>query len=78
MMYIIFAFIYSGLLLYNVKIILNEAIDSILFNTDIVNLNTSHLHSNKKFTSNIFFNNDLYHNYYQNDPELFSPLILYG
>jgi hypothetical protein len=74
MIYIIFAFIYSGLLFYNVKIISNEAIDWILFNTDIVNLNTSHLDSNKKSRSNRFF----YNNYYQNDPELFVPLILSG
>jgi hypothetical protein len=91
MIYIILACIYSGFLLYNVKIVSNEVIHWILFNNDTLTLNASNLivnetykkveKNNKKITNDFFYSefyfNELYYNY-QNDVELFIPLIIDG
>jgi hypothetical protein len=92
MLYIILACIYSGFLLYNIKILSNEAIHMVLFTNDTVSLNTTTLIANescckkeeKKYKKDVndffyseFYFNELYYNY-QNDIELFIPVVIHG
>jgi len=90
MIYIIFAFIYSVFLLYNVKIVSNNVIDWILVKNDTVSVNMTNLIANescykkvekiyKKDANDFFYSefyfNELYYNY-QNDPEMLVPLLI--
>ena len=90
MIYIILACIYSGFLLYNIQIVSNEITTWIILKNDTVSLNATNLIANescykkeeKKYKRNIhdffyseFYFNELYYNY-QNDLELFVPLLI--
>lgn len=90
MIYIIFAFIYSGFLFYNIKMVSNKAIDLILVKNDTVSVNMTNLIANEScykkvekkykrdandFFYSEFYFNELYYNY-QNDHELFVPLLI--
>ena len=83
MIYIILACIYSGFLLYNIKIVSNEITRWILSKNDTVSLNATNLIANescyKKDINDFFYSefyfNELYYNY-QNDYELFVPLLI--
>jgi hypothetical protein len=90
MIYIILACIYSGFLLYNIKIVSNEITTWIILKNDTVSLNTTTLIANescykkveKKYKKDVhdffyseFYFNELYYNY-QNDHELFVPLLI--
>ena len=90
MIYIILACVYSGFLIYNVKIVSDEITRWILLQNDTVNVNVTNLTANescykkkekkyKKDVNEIFYSefyfNELYYNY-QNDHELFVPLLI--
>ena len=89
MIYIILACIYSGFLIYNIKIVSNEVIHWILFKNDTVSRNMTTLitnessyktpEKNNKLSNDFFYSefyfNELYYNY-QNDVELFIPLLI--
>ena len=87
MIYVILACIYSGFLLYNIKIVSNEVIHWILLKNDTVSLNMTTIIANEScykkpeknngndFFYSEFYFNELYYNY-QNDHELFVPLLI--
>ena len=83
MIYIILACIYSGFLLYNIKIVSNEITTWIILKNETVILNATNLIANescyKKDVNDFFYSefyfNELYYNY-QNDHELFVPLLI--
>lgn len=83
MIYIILACVYSGFLLYNVKIVSDEITRWILFNNDMASQNMTNLiagecyknskknyrnHTTDFFYSEFYFN-ELYYNY-QNDVDI--------
>jgi len=78
----IFAFIYSGFLLYNVIIISNEVKKIALLKNNTVDkinkmekMGLFELNKSYDIFYSEFFFNDLYYNY-DNDPELFIPLFM--
>jgi len=78
----IFAFIYSGFLLYNVIIISNEFKKIVLLKNNTIekidkieNMTLFQINKSYDFFYNEYFFNDLYYNY-NNDPELFIPLFM--
>ena len=90
MIYIILACIYSGFLLYNVKIVSDEITRWILLKNNTVSVNMTNLIANescykkvkknyKKDVNDFFYSefyfNELYYNY-QNDQELFIPFLI--
>lgn len=90
MIYIILACVYSGFLIYNVKIVSDEITRWILLQNDTVSLNVTNLTANesfykkeeKKYKKDVhdffyseFYFNELYYNY-QNDHELFVPFLI--
>lgn len=89
MIYIILACVYSGFLLYNVKIASDEITRWILLQNDTASLNVTNLIANescykkeKKYKKDVndffyseFYFNELYYNY-QNDLELFVPFLI--
>ena len=89
MIYIILACIYSGFLLYNVKIVSDEITRWMLLKNNTVSVNMTNLianescyktpEKNNKLSNDFFYSefyfNELYYNY-QNDKELSIPLII--
>ena len=90
MIYIILACVYTGFLIYNVKIVSDEITRWILLQNDTASLNVTNLIANescykkeekkyKKDVNDFFYNefyfNELYYNY-QNDHELFIPFLI--